>query len=73
MILVQTEQKNYVNENQIPPFIFRKGDMVFINTKIINKTRSNVKLDYRNIGPYKVEEILSSLIYKLKLLVLIRI
>ena len=47
--------------------------MVFINTKNINRARSSVKLDYRNIRPYKVKEMLSSLIYKLELPALMRI
>ena len=46
---------------------------MFINIKNINKTRPSVKLDYRNIKPYRVEKILSSLIYKLELLILMRI
>ena len=51
----------------------REGDMVFINVKNINRARSNVKLDHRNIGPYRVEEVLSSLVCKLELLVSVRI
>ena len=47
--------------------------MVFINIKNINKTRPNMKLDHRNIRPYKVKEILLSLVYKLELLALVRI
>ena len=46
---------------------------MFINTKNINTTRPNMKLDHRNIGFYKVEEVLLLLIYKLKLLILMRI
>ena len=46
---------------------------MFINAENINKTRSSIKLDYRNIGSYRVKEMLLPLIYKLKLLVLVRI
>ena len=47
--------------------------MIFTNAKNINKTRPNIKLNHRNIGFYRVKEILASLIYKLKLLILVRI
>ena len=47
--------------------------MMFINIKNINKTRPSVKLNHRNIRLYKVKEILLSLIYKLELLILVRI
>ena len=46
---------------------------MFINAENINKTRSNIKLDHRNIGLYKVEKMLSPLVYKLELLILMRI
>ena len=46
---------------------------MFINTKNINKTRPSMKLNYRNIGPYRVKEVLSPLGYKLELLILVRI
>ena len=47
--------------------------MVFINAENINRARPNIKLDHRNIGFYKVKEVLLSLVYKLKLLALVRI
>ena len=47
--------------------------MMFINIKNINKARPSMKLDHRNIRLYKVKEVLLSLIYKLELLVLVRI
>ena len=47
--------------------------MMFINTKNINKARSSIKLNYRNIRLYKVKEILLSLVYKLELSALMRI
>ena len=53
--------------------MFREGDIMFINTKNINRTRSNMKLDHRNIRFYKVEKVLAPLIYKLELLILMRI
>ena len=46
---------------------------MFINTENINKARPSIKLDYRNIRPYKVEEVLLSLVYELKLLLSVRI
>ena len=46
---------------------------MYINIKNINKARPSVKLDYRNIRPYRMEEVLSPLVYKLKLLILVRI
>ena len=47
--------------------------MVFINIKNINKAGSSIKLDYRNIRLYKVKKMLLSLVYKLELLILMRI
>ena len=46
---------------------------MFINTKNINKARLSVKLDYLNIRPYKIKEVLLLLVCKLELPVLIRI
>ena len=46
---------------------------MFINAENINKARSNIKLNHRNIRPYRVEEVLSSLVYKLELPTLMRI
>ena len=47
--------------------------MMFINVKNINKTRPSVKLDHRNIRPYRVKKVLSSLVYKLELPASVRI
>ena len=46
---------------------------MFINIKNINRARSSIKLDHRNIRPYRVKKVLSPLVYNLELLILVRI
>ena len=73
MLISQVEQESYANDHRIPPPRFEAGNMVFLNAENINRARPSVKLDDRNIGPYRVERVLSPLVCKLELPAAMRI
>ena len=67
MTIAQAEQEAYANQNRIPPPAFQVGDKVFLNAADINRARPSVKLDDKQVGPYRVSRVLSPLVCVLDL------
>ena len=67
IMIVQIEQKKYLNKNKNFSSKYEKKNMIFLNVENIINICFNVKLDVRNINLYKTAKILFPLICKLKL------
>lgn len=59
--------KHYYDRNKSKAPQFSVGDKVWLSTRNIVTTRQSKKLDHRYIGPYKVLEKISDLVYRLEL------
>jgi len=71
---MQEEMKRYVNRNRRETEEWKKGDRVMLSTKdLVFKERPVRKLTERYVGPYAIEEVVSSNAVKLRLLSLMRI
>lgn len=56
MLWAQAWQEHYANRDRNPAPIYRPGSQVWLNAKNIKTTRLSVKLDYRNLGPFRVKK-----------------
>jgi len=71
---MQEEMKRYVNRNRRETEEWKKGDRVMLSTKdLVFKERPVRKLTERYVGPYAIEEVVSSNAVKLRLPSLMRI
>ena len=57
MLIAQAIYESNANANCRPCPRYSVGDMVWLNTKNIQTARPTVKLDDRNIGPYRVNRV----------------
>ena len=67
MLWAQAWQELYTNRNRNPAPIYRPGSYVWLNAKNVQTTRPSAKLDYRNLGPFKVLERVGNYAYRLEL------
>ncbi|OAQ57620.2 retrovirus polyprotein [Pochonia chlamydosporia 170] len=67
LLSAQASQEKFANANRSPAPAYRVGDMVLLSTRNINSARPNPKLDHKFIGPFRIERVLSSHTYQLKL------
>ncbi|OWT42324.1 retrovirus polyprotein [Pochonia chlamydosporia 170] len=63
----QASQEKFANANRSPAPAYRVGDLVLLSTRNINSARPIPKLDHKFIGPFRIERVLSSHTYQLKL------
>jgi len=71
---MQEEMKRYVNRGRKETEVWKKGDRVLLSTKdLVFKERPTKKLTERYMGPYAIEEVVSSNVVKLRLPSSIRI
>ena len=63
----QLHQETYKNRHRIPAPNYKKGDLVYLSTRNLRTQRPSQKLDWKHIGPYPIEEVISPYAYKLKL------
>ena len=71
---IQEEMKKYTNRNRKKIEEWKKGDRIILSTKdLVFKERPVHKLVERYVGPYKIEEVVSSNVVKLWLPSLMRI
>jgi len=64
----QEEMKRYVDRGRKETEVWKKGDQVLLSTKdLVFKERPTKKLMERYVGPYVIEEVVSSNAVKLKL------
>jgi len=62
----QKEMKKYVDRGRKESEVWRKGDRVLLSTKdLVFKERPSKKLTERYVGPYAIEEVVSSNVVKL--------
>ena len=70
----QEEMKRYVDRGRKEAENWKKGDKVLLSTKdLVFKERPSKKLMERYVGPYVIEEVVSSNVVKLQLPSLMRI
>jgi len=70
----QEEMKRYVDRSRKETEEWKKGDRVMLSTKdLVFKERPTWKLTERYVGPYEIEEVVSSNAVKLQLLSSMRI
>ena len=71
---MQEEMKKYTNRNRKKIEEWKKGDRIILSTKdLVFKERPVRKLVERYVGPYEIEEVVSSNVVKLWLPSLMRI
>ena len=65
---IQEEMKKYMNRRRKETENWKKGDQVLLSTKdLVFKKRPTKKLMERYVGPYAIEEVVSSNAVKLRL------
>ena len=63
----------YYNRKRSKGPIFKRGDMVYLLRRNFIINRLSSKLDYKKVGPFKIEEVILDTNYKLSLPLIIRI
>ena len=64
----QEEMKKYADRGRKESEVWKKGDRVLLSTKdLVFKERPSKKLTERYVGPYTIEEVVSSNVVKLRL------
>jgi hypothetical protein len=67
MSWAQAVYENTANRKRTPAPAYQVGDEVFIDARHISTTRPSKKLDWKNLGPFKVVKGISSHAYQLDL------
>jgi hypothetical protein len=57
----------YYNRKRLKELTLKEDDPVYLLRKNIKTKRLSLKLDYIKLGPFKIQKILSKIIYRLKL------
>jgi hypothetical protein len=63
----QALHQEYANRNRAPAPAYQVGDSVWLDARNIRTKRASKKLDWKNLGPYKVVKVVSSHAYRLEL------
>ena len=71
--LAQASMEEQANRNRTPAPRYKVGDQVWLSTANIKTQRPSKKLDYKQIGPYRVIEKVGPTSYRLELLKSIKI
>lgn len=64
---IRQRMAKYYNQGRLKGPTFERGDLVYLLRKNIQTTRPSNKLDYKKLGPFKVEERISTSNYQLSL------
>ncbi|KAI1002442.1 hypothetical protein K3495_g5760 [Podosphaera aphanis] len=67
MKVSQAYHEKYANRHQTASLAYQVGDKVFVHAKNIKTKRPSKKLDWKNLGPFKVIGVISSHSYELQL------
>ena len=67
MTYAQALQQEYANRTRLPAPSFQVGDLVTLNARNIKTQRPSKKLDWKRLGPFRIEEVVSSHAYRLAL------
>ena len=64
---VRQRMATYYNKKRLKGPIFKRGEMVYLLRKNFTTTRPSPKLDYKKVGPFKIDEVISDTNYRLSL------
>ena len=64
---VRQRMKLYYDKHRLEGLYLERGDKVYLISRNLRTTRPNKKLDFKKIGPFKVEERISTSNYRLSL------
>lgn len=67
MLWAQALQQEYANRKRQPAPAYKIGDSVWLDARNIRTKRQSKKLDWKNLGPYKISKVVSSHAYRLDL------
>jgi hypothetical protein len=67
MVWAQALYEEKANANRTPAPAYRVGDRVWLNARNIQTKRPSEKLDWKNLGPFPVEAVVSPHAYRLTL------
>ena len=67
MRFAQARYEAGANENRVPAPVYQVGDAVWLSTKNIRTQRPARKLDWKNLGPFKISNVVSKYAYRLDL------
>lgn len=64
---VLEQQEQAVNAKRMSALCYDIGDMVFVSSKNIQTTHNSQKLDWKKLGPFPVNEVISPYVYRIDL------
>ncbi|KAG0157618.1 hypothetical protein PDIDSM_4803 [Penicillium digitatum] len=67
ILSAQARYEEQTNRHRAPARRYRSGQLVWLNARNIRTLRPQKKLDWKNLGPFKVLEAISAHAYKLEL------
>ena len=67
MTWAQALQQEHANRKRLPAPAYETGDEVWLDARNIRTQRASKKLDWKNLGPYRVAKKISSHAYRLDL------
>lgn len=67
MSAAQARQEEFANRSRQPARNFQVGQLVWLNAKNIRTLRPMKKLDWKNLGPFRIMEVVSPHAYRLEL------
>lgn len=66
MLAAQAQHEEYANRSRNPAPRYRVGDYVWLNAKNIKTLRPTKKLDWKNLGPFRIQKVVSPYSYCLE-------
>jgi hypothetical protein len=73
ILSAQARQEEYANHRRQPARQFRVGQLVWLDARNIRTLRPQKKLDWKNLGPFRITKVISAHAYKLDLPATMRI
>jgi hypothetical protein len=70
---VKTRMKRYYDKKRLEGPRFERGDIVYLILRNLRTKRPSQKLDFKKVGPFRIEEKVSSNNYRLSLLATIKL
>lgn len=67
MLAAQGRQEHYKNKNRKPARQFREGQLVWVDSRNVTTLRPQKKLDWKNLGPFRITKVVSPWAYRLDL------
>jgi hypothetical protein len=67
LLWAQASQQEYANRKRTPAPAYSVGDHVWLDARNIRTSRQSKKLDWKNLGPFPVTQMVSSHAYRLDL------